>query len=86
MAIRDHPFFESTCFFDIYLKRVPPPLRHFITVSHSGDLRNFDNLPTNSDIELGGLHDEDDNDIAGNYDADDHEELFKDFSYCDPDF
>jgi hypothetical protein len=42
MAIRDHPFFKEISFFDIYLKKIPPPIVPYIQCSD--DLSNFDNI------------------------------------------
>ena len=71
-------FFKDTDWFDLYLRKVKPPLQTYIlnNIKSDNDLTCFDNLPdAKEEIQMT----EDDNNQLEN-------ELFRNFSYCDPDF
>ena len=77
MAIRAHRFFATTDFFEMYLKRVKPPLNP--ECQSPTDLGNFDNLPL-------GKHHMYLEDETDGLPKDPKDELFHNFSYVDPDF
>ena len=83
MAIRDHEFFDSINWLDLYLKKVESPLKSFINIKSGADLNHFDNLPKHNDEENATFmeekndHSDTDDDLNG---------LFKNFSYMDPNF
>ena len=54
-SIKTHKFFEDINWLDIYLKRVPAPLKPYISVATQTDLTHFDNLPKTTSEELGNL-------------------------------
>ena len=78
MAIRNHPFFKDTDWFDTYLRKVKPPLQSYIAnnIKSDNDLTNFDNLPDAKEEIT--MTEDNDNELEN--------ELFRNFSYCDPDF
>ena len=86
-AIRDHNFFNDTDWFNTYLRKTSPPLFSYITRSIDSelDLAHFDNLPAKDDLESGKLYEDDDETDTDENDLE-YNQLFKNFSYCDPDF
>ena len=49
LAIREHDFFTDINWVDMYLKKIEPPLKSFMTIKSDLDLINFDNLPDDNE-------------------------------------
>ena len=84
-AIRNHTFFIDTDWFNTYLRKTKPPLQSYMNISCELDLTHFDNLPVKNDLESAKLYD-DDNDDQMMVDNLVDNQVFKNFSYCDPGF
>lgn len=86
LAIRRHDFFLGTDWLHMYLKQVKPPLKFYTQkLTSDTDLTNFDNLPNFDETENVDLMTEN-KDPQTPTDHDDLQRLFKNFSYCDPNF
>ena len=82
LAIRDDEFFDEIDWLDLYLKKTVPPFQTFMKLKSDVDLVNFDNLPE---------HDQNENDLFMRKEDDEdqvssQDDLFKNFSYIDPNF
>ena len=80
MAIRNHPFFDNTDWFNLYLRKTKPPLHEYIAnnIKSEIDLTNFDNLPDTEKVEKDDLTE---NELR--FDDLDENEFGNEFPYCE---